>query len=197
LIVLERGMGTGFVVQREKGLLMTNAHVVGRETNVLVIFPRYSASGELLTELRDYGRGAGVKGKVLEVDTRRDLAVIQVTEIPETTKAVAFAPKGAEPGSNVFSVGGSGTKANLLWRLTKGTVRGRSERKVQTQAGVVACTVLETDSPLNPGDSGGPMMNDRGELVAVVSHGDTSLQQISGNIDLIEVQQVLRRHVER
>jgi S1-C subfamily serine protease len=47
--------------------------------------------------------------------------------------------------------------------------------------------ILETDVPTNPGDSGGPVLNDRGQLVGVISHYAARQRQVSGNIDLEEV----------
>lgn len=65
---------------------------------------------------------------------------------------------------------------------------------MQIDGGVFECMFLETDAPVNPGDSGGPVMNDRGELVAVVSHFLIGQRQVSGNIDLEEVRDFIRRH---
>ena len=114
--------------------------------------------------------------------------------LADRTGAARLAAKPAATGSTVFSVGGSGADDNLLLRLTKGTVRGRAQRQVPTDSGVFDCTVLETDAPVNPGDSGGPVMNDRGELVAVVSHFVIDQRQVSGNIDLEELRDFVRRH---
>jgi S1-C subfamily serine protease len=71
--------------------------------------------------------------------------------------------------------------------VTKGTVRGRVQRQQQLEAVRLDCLVLETDAPVNRGDSGSPVLNNRGELVGVVSHHLTKQAQVSGNIDLEEV----------
>jgi hypothetical protein len=51
--------------------------------------------------------------------------------------------------------------------------------------------VIETDSPTNPGDSGGPLANDKAELVGVTQGGATQAQSLSTFIDVIEVQRFL------
>ena len=56
------------------------------------------------------------------------------------------------------------------------------------------CMILETDAPTNAGDSGGPVLNDRGELVGVVSHYADRQRQVSGNIDLEEVRNFVAQH---
>ena len=197
LIVSPKGMGSGFVVNTEKRLVVTNDHVVGRADLVAVVFPLYDPKGELITDARKYEsaiKEVAVKGEVIARDEGRDLALIRVERLPERTTAVAFARQPAATGSVVYSIGGSGADDNLLWRLTKGTVRGRAERRQQADFGVVDCTILETDSPVNPGDSGGPVVNERGELVGVVSHFHTRVRQVSGNIDLEEVRKFISPH---
>jgi len=52
-----------------------------------------------------------------------------------------------------------------------------------------------TDSPVNHGDRGGLMVNDRGALVAVVSHSKVGEQLVSGNIDIEEVRKFLSTHL--
>jgi hypothetical protein len=53
--------------------------------------------------------------------------------------------------------------------------------------------VIETDSPTNPGDSGGPLANDKGELVGVTQGGATDAQALSIFVDLSEVKRLLNR----
>ncbi len=192
-------MGSGFAVNAEKRLVVTNFHVVGREHRVAVVFPLYDARGELGTDASRYERRAeelAVEGEVIDVSEECDLALIRVDRrLPDRAAAVPLARQPAATGSVVYSVGGSGAEDNLLWRLTKGNVRGRGQRRQAVDFGVLDCMILETDAPVNPGDSGGPVMNDRGELVAVVSHFNTTQRQVSGNIDIEEVRKFVSRHI--
>ncbi len=197
LIVTLDGLGSGVIVHTEKRLVVTNHHVVWRESKVAVIFPLYDAKGELITDARKYEaqtKGIAIQGEVIGRDEERDLALIRVERLPERTAAVHFARQPAGTGSVVYSVGGSGADDNLLWRLTKGNVRGRVERRQESRTGAIDCMILETDAPVNPGDSGGPVVNDRGELVGVVSHYLTRSRQVSGNIDLEEVRKFVSKH---
>jgi S1-C subfamily serine protease len=194
LIVSPHGVGSGFVVDPDKRLVVTNFHVVGTERRVSVVFPQFDSKDELVTDAKRYDlrkEAAQFNGEVLKVDKRRDLAVVRVANLPARAAAVPLAKQPAATGSVVYSVGGSGAEDNLLWRLTKGTVRGRVHRTQEADFGTLDCMVLETDSPVNPGDSGGPVINDRGELVAVVSHGHRLARLVSGNIDVDEVRKLL------
>lgn len=196
LVDSPHGMGTGFIVDAGRRLVVTNAHVVGRERRVGVVFPMYDAAGDLVTDPRPYERAfreVASPGEVVARDPGRDLALVRVDRLGDGAAAAKLAARPAATGATVFSVGGSGADDNLLWRLTRGTVRGRAQRQVAVESGVFDCVFLETDAPVNPGDSGGPVMNDRGELVAVVSHFLTDQRQVSGNIDLDEVRAFLRR----
>ena len=133
---------------------------------------------------------------MIDVSEECDLALIRVDRrLPDRAAAVPLARQPAATGSVVYSVGGSGAEDNLLWRLTKGNVCGRGQRRQAVDFGVLDCMILETDAPVNPGDSGGPVMNDRGELVAVVSHFNTTQRQVSGNIDIEEVRKFVSRHI--
>ncbi len=193
-IAKEDGFGSGFVVSAEQRLVVTNFHVVGNGKTVSAVFPIYDAAGELVTDAARYkaeGGRIGIRGEVIAKQASCDLALIRLERLPPKTTAVTLAGKPAAAGASVYSVGGSGLEENLLWRLTKGTVRGRSHRVKEAPFGTLNCMVLETDSPVNPGDSGGPVMNDRGAVVAVVSHGALDQRQISGNIDAEEVRKFL------
>ena len=189
--------GSGFVVDAEKKLVMTNYHVVGTQRNVTVYFPLHDAKGQLITDAGEFAKQAdkvSVKGEVIARDVSCDLALIRMERLPEKASALTLASQPAPTGAAVYSVGGSGVEDNLLWRLTKGTVRGRAKREAEADFGKMDCTILESDAPVNPGDSGGPVLNDRGELVGVVSHFQTKLRAVSGNIDVEEVRKFMAKH---
>jgi len=197
LVVTSEGGGTGFVADEANRLVVTNNHVVRGEPRVAVVFPMYDRVGDLVTDSRQYlkaAREVAARGEVLARDPARDLALIRVERLGDRSVAVRLAAQPAPTGASVYSVGGSGADDNLLWRLSKGTVRGRAHRKVETDGGTFECIILETDAPVNKGDSGGPVMNDRGELVAVTSHFLISERQVSGSIDVEEVRKFIRQH---
>jgi S1-C subfamily serine protease len=195
-------LGTGAVVHVGERLVVTNCHVVGRETRVGVMFPLYDAKGELITEFSEYEKRLDellIKGQVLAWDATRDLALIRVDRLSDRAEAVRIADQPAATGATVISAGNSGVEENLLWRLTKGTVRGRSIRqpKIADPDLALHCMILETDAPTNKGDSGGAVVNDHGELVGVVSYGGGREKLVSGNIDLVEVRKFVDAHLPK
>lgn len=173
------GVGTGFVIDREKRWFLTCRHVVGDRKSAEVFFPEV-VNGELNTdpdaylsrrdELRKNGRL--VKGKVLRTSDELDLALLELDSLPPNTPAVPFADSPLSVGQRVAAVG---HRADLptLWNVSDGVVRqvGKLADGYDWQG-----TLLAKDAPavllqlsVEQGDSGGPVLNARGELVAVVS----------------------------
>ena len=206
-IVTDRGSGTGFVVRVSHGqkrvYLVTNYHVVanpygasGTFERVDVYFP-VTINGELQNRRDKYKQQRSswaTTGVVLKAFGRRDLALIEVCwkedddvlkikargTIPQNIQALSFA-KEIHPGESVHSIGNPGV-SDALWVYTSGKVRAISEIENSYDSGSVSFQEVsyksvETQSPINPGDSGGPVVNENGELVGINSaaSGDASL----------------------
>jgi S1-C subfamily serine protease/HEAT repeat protein len=195
------GVGSGALIHRGRRLVITNYHVVEDNTRVVVLFPEYSPTGELITDLEHYAANAvklGTEGTVVSRDPKADLALVEIKKVPVHSEAVPLARSPAVTGSTVYSIGGSGAEAGALWRLSTGTVRGRHRHVGRYRNGqAVDATVLETQSPVNPGDSGGPTVNDRCELVGVVAAFDQRERLVSYSIDLSEVRSHLKDYAKR
>lgn len=192
------GSGTGWVVDMENKLVVTNHHVVENEDRVIVIFPQFK-NGKVIAENSAYSEDRGVRGKVLDTDKARDLAVIQLIDAaPNGTHALKLAADSPDPSDHVHSIGNPGA-SDALWVYTSGTVRQVHntewssldfERKRATQR---KAKVVQTQAPINAGDSGGPVVNDQGELIGVNSsckvrdrNGD-DVRLITQAIDIHEV----------
>jgi tetratricopeptide (TPR) repeat protein len=167
------GSGSGWIVDRKLKLVVTNHHVVENEDTVLVLFPLYK-DGKLVVEKNAYKDERGVRGKVLDTDSARDLAVIQLIDaLPEGAVELPLAEESPDPADRVHSIGNPGA-SDALWVYSSGTVRQVYDKEWTdgTRGGLERKSrVVETQSPINPGDSGGPIVNDNGEVVAVVSMG--------------------------
>jgi S1-C subfamily serine protease len=189
--------GTGSVVDHPRRIVLTNYHVVGKNDQVTVIFPVFQ-KGKVIPErdfyMKLYVSGAGLKGKVIAKDRKRDLALIQLEVLPEGIHALRLAADSVSPGQEVHSVGNPGS-SGALWVYTAGKVRQvyHKEWKAGMRGEVLDCDarVVETQSPTNPGDSGGPLVNNRGELVAVTQGGARDASLLSLFIDVSEVKALL------
>ena len=139
-----RTLGSGFIISAD-GFILTNAHVVENTDEVTV----------RLTTKREY------KAKVIGVDARTDIALIKID-----ARALPVVPIGdpakLEVGEWVAAIGAPFGFENSV---TAGIVSAKS-RSLPDGSYV---PFIQTDVALNPGNSGGPLFNMRGEVVGVNS----------------------------
>ena len=201
-IITNDGSGSGVLVHPEEKLLLTNYHVIDNDSSPLVYFPE-SRGDSLVSEPSSYlsNKTSAIKSRVVMRDPGRDLALLRLENLPLKIQPVALAKKSADVGAKLFSIGASGANFNngnikgALWRLTTGDVRQvySHEYSFKTRQ-TIRCKVVETQAPVNPGDSGGPLVNDRVELVGIVSAFSAKDRQVSLNIDISEVREILSRY---
>jgi serine protease Do len=139
-----RTLGSGFIISAD-GFILTNAHVVENTDEVTV----------RLTTKREY------KAKVIGVDARTDVALIKID-----ARALPVVPIGdpakLEVGEWVAAIGAPFGFENSV---TAGIVSAKS----RTLPDGSYVPFIQTDVALNPGNSGGPLFNMRGEVVGVNS----------------------------
>ena len=126
------------------------------------------------------------------VDKKRDLAIVELNTIPEDTPAIEIAETSIGPGEMVHSIGNP-TAGGVLWTYTSGAVRSVYRKQFHTQAGEHEMRVVETQSPINPGDSGGPVVNTEGKLVAISQSLDPNARLMSYCVDVTEAKDIRRR----
>ncbi len=140
-----RGEGSGFIVSPD-GYILTNAHVVNGASSVTV----------KMTDRREY------EAKVIGVDERTDVAVIKIEGKNLPTVKLGDASK-LKPGEWVIAIGSPFGFENTV---TAGVVSATS-RSMPGQANYTP--FIQTDVAVNPGNSGGPLFNLKGEVVGINS----------------------------
>src|SRR5262245_9378777 len=107
------GWGTGFLVDAKERLVVTALHVVQTSTGVLdqveVIFAQ-SRNGKPIREAAYYHQNhqkLALKGKVVYHSARRDMAIIQLDQLPGGLTPLPLAAEPAEPGEQVHVIGNS------------------------------------------------------------------------------------------
>jgi putative serine protease PepD len=145
------GSGTGFLVDSD-GTIVTNAHVVGDNSQVKV---RFTDDGDL------------VDAQVLGVDESTDLAAIKVdASAADGVKPLKLADSdGVQVGDTALAIG---YPLGLDRTATAGIISGL-ERDIQAPNGFSIDKVIQTDAPINPGNSGGPLLNSNGEVIGINS----------------------------
>lgn len=188
----ETATGTGVFVDAEKRLIVTNAHVVGDSRSAVVFFPELE-EGQPKVKRKHYLDNVvklAQPGKVVAVDRKLDLALIELPTVPERAKAIELAETGVTPGSSVDMIGNPGG-SDVLWAYTSGTVRLVYDKKFKSDHGEHEFKVVETQSPIKPGDSGGPVVNAEGKLVAIAQSFSPQMNLVSYCVDISEIKAFL------
>ena len=147
--------GSGVIVDPD-GYIVTNAHVVAGATRVEVSLPdRVPAAGESILE----GRGPLLLAEVIGIDAESDLAVLKIDE--EELPHVPFGDSDLlRQGELVFAFG---SPLGLRNSMSMGVVSSVA-RQLEPESSMI---YVQTDAAVNPGNSGGPLVNARGELVGI------------------------------
>jgi S1-C subfamily serine protease len=133
------GSGSGFFITSD-GLVVANAHVVRRESSVTVTM----------------SNGKSLGSSTIYVDEDRDLAFVKIPGTNYPKLKLKIPPP--NPGADVIAIG-SPLSEQLTNSVTKGVVSGvrHGEHGIW----------IQTDTAMNPGNSGGPLLNASGEVVGV------------------------------
>jgi 2-alkenal reductase len=156
--------GSGFVVNK-KGDIVTNNHVVDGAQTLTVVF----------------SNGRKSPARLVRNDPLTDLAVVKVQT--KVTTTLAFGDSNAlQPGEPVLAIGSAlGEYRNTV---TSGIVSGLG-RTITEPTGTVLQNMVQTDAPINQGNSGGPLLNEHGQVIGV----NTVITRGAQSSDLLGVTQ--------
>ena len=141
-----KSIGSGVVIGR--GMIMTNAHVVNMANKIFVTF----------------SNGKTAEGHVVLVSQEVDLALIEI-QPPFALKAVRLAdPDDVMIGETVVAIG---DPFGLENSVTVGVVSGKNRSFPLPNSNRVFKNLIQTDASINPGSSGGALLNLDGELVGI------------------------------
>jgi S1-C subfamily serine protease len=152
--------GTGIVLS-SSGEVLTNNHVIEGATSISVVVP---------------GTTHHYSGKVVGYDVSADVAVIQLTGASNLKTASLGDSSKVTTGQTVKAVGNAGGTGTLA--SASGTVTGvaKSITVSDDQGGSEQLSgLIETNAALQPGDSGGPLLNSSGKVIAMDTAGSTGV----------------------
>ncbi|WP_106430767.1 S1C family serine protease [Streptomyces sp. SA3_actF] len=152
----EAGTGTGFVLD-DRGHILTNNHVVAP-----------AAGGGALSVT--FSGGQTLRAEVVGRDAGYDLAVVRVRGVKNLTPLALGDSEGVQVGDPVVALG---SPFDLPNTVTAGIISAK-ERPVTAagegeQGDISYVDALQTDAPLNPGNSGGPLLDATGHVIGVNS----------------------------
>jgi S1-C subfamily serine protease len=181
-------MGTGCIIDGQCTTVLTNDHVVKESSDLVVFVPEFDNEGNVIVEREHYFRIATpIPARTIRSHSDHDLAIIRLERRIADGVPIAFSGTSARPGQNVHTVGNPGTSGGL-WVYTSGTVRQVYHGRFETDDGsTIDAKVVETQNPTNQGDSGGPVVNDFGDLVALTQSHSKDARLVSICIDISEI----------
>lgn len=139
-------LGSGVIIDGEKGYIVTNHHVVARATEIKVI----------TSTQKEY------KGKSLGSDPRSDLAVIKIDAKENLPEAKLGDSEDLMIGETVVAIG---NPFGLTHTVTTGVVSAL-DRSVRAEDRIYR-HFIQTDASINPGNSGGPLLNIDGDVIGI------------------------------
>jgi serine protease Do len=142
----QRGIGTGFIIDKD-GFILTNNHVVEGADEITVILSskiKYTA-------------------KVIGRDSKTDLALIKIDGVKEISPVILGDSDKMEVGDWVVAIGDPFGLDNTV---TAGIISAKYRRNLGTSSYE---DYLQTDAAINPGNSGGPLVNTNGEVIGINS----------------------------
>lgn len=146
----EGSLGTGVVID-DSGTILTNLHVVKDAVEVRVVFADGSES----------------EAAILVRQPENDLAVLRAREIPDDlTPATMASSASLQVGDEVVAVGNPFGIDNSL---SAGVVSGLGRNWRSPRTGQTLMNLIQFDAAVNPGNSGGPLVNRDGDVVGIVT----------------------------
>ena len=157
-------VGTGSII-RNDGLVITNAHVFKKphssrlKKDVSVFLKPRRVTGDHRADLSNRYRG-----RILAYDIPLDLALLQIEGIDRPLSRIEFADStDVVVGDQVYAIGHP--EQGGLWSLTTGVISAFR----QNYGGVPGKNLFQTDASINRGNSGGPLLDTRGNMVGINS----------------------------
>ncbi len=155
--------GTGSIISSD-GKLITNAHVVlnaaGRPYKTIYVFlkpPRLTGEPR-----RDLANRYTARVMAFSPAKELDLALLQIIKAPRDLPTIAFAdPDRVQIGDEAVAIGHP--EQGGLWTLTTGVV----STVIANYGGVSGKNVFQTEASVNRGNSGGPLLDDRGAMIGI------------------------------
>ncbi|ELY44312.1 S1C family serine protease [Natronorubrum sulfidifaciens] len=145
-----RGQGSGFLI--DDSHVVTNDHVID--------------GGESID--LQYINGDWTGTRLLGTDRYSDLAVLEVDHSPETATPLSLATERPVVGQNVLAIG---NPYGLEGSMTKGIVSGVDRTINPPDREFSFSNVVQTDAAVNPGNSGGPLVDMNGNVIGVINAG--------------------------
>ena len=173
LVKTASGLGSGFFINK-KGYLITNFHVIAGEKKISVT--QFLQEGKVLRRI------VHKEVEIVATAPFHDLVVLQIKAFDTEIVPVIFEPEEQlSTGETVFAIG---NPLGLERTVTEGVLS-------QTHRNFGGILYLQVDAPVNPGNSGGPLFNMRGQVIGVINMGVPTMEGLNFAIPARHVKYIL------
>jgi len=195
------GVGSGVIVSYD-GHIVTNYHVIEDldDDEIYVLLYEGIHNFSEMNEDNEY-----YTVEILEIDKSKDLALLQLQQEVEDISPITFAyDEDFSIGSQVFAIGHP--DGTYLWSFTEGIVNRIAVEEWSYSSGgligwllgednyQISANIITTQTPINSGNSGGLLMNSKGELIGINTYSVDDLMNVSGAIAVDEVVNFLKKN---
>lgn len=165
-------LGSGFLADKS-GIVVTNYHVI---------------AGTMTAEAEFHdGRKFPVEG-FYHLDANRDIAIIKIAAQPDLTPL----PLASQLPDKGISVAAFGAPQGFSFTATEGVVSAVRTAKEARHDEQANGTIVQTTAPISPGNSGGPLVNMSGEVIAINTFQFRTGQNLNFGISCIDISETLR-----
>ena len=140
VVVVYTETGVGSGFSIKENLIITNAHVVGYNKEVAV----------------NLYNGTTIKGSVIKTDIEKDLALIKINK---TITPLSINSENVSVGQEVYVIG---APKDIPYTMTKGIISAINRKLGQS-------TYIQIDASVNSGNSGGPLVDDSGNVIGIIT----------------------------
>lgn len=144
------GLGSGVVVNFD-GDILTSLHVVDDATAIALTFADGSVS----------------RANIIARQPANDIAVIRAVQPPTTLAPATIGnPRAARQGSEAYAMG---NPFGLSWSISSGVISGLNRSFKMEPSGRILEGLIQIDAAVNPGNSGGPLLNRNGQVIGIIT----------------------------
>lgn len=146
---IEEGLGSGVIVD-DNGDILTSLHVIAKATDIQLLFYDGTQSG----------------AQVVTTQPENDIAVLQADQLPaQLVPAVLGNPNAMRVGDQVYAVG---NPFGLYSSMSAGVISGFDRSFKPPGSDQELQGLIQIDAAVNPGNSGGPLLNRDGQVIGIV-----------------------------
>lgn len=178
--LIEAGSGSGFIVDAQKGYIVTNNHVI-------------EGAQKIAVSLSD---GRNLDAKLVGTDPRTDLAVLQISDTNSLTAVSLGDSSKLEVGESVVAIGNPGGD-EFARSVTTGVISA-TNRTLEMQGEASLYNLIQTDAAINPGNSGGPLVNYQGEVIGINSakYAEQGFEGMGFAIPISDASSIIQQLIE-